>query len=173
MTDTTKTKFISEVSMQEKEIKVRPPFKLHTDNQRRFVRLEISSPMSLKKVKDVFGNFRQHKEEFTISGTILNISEGGILVELDQPLNEGDIVSMRFTLQGVVTLENVLGTVKRTDQDNTCYLAGIEFVDRNYLLDKLSQAEMEMISENLSDFETTVQDVLKKYIYRERVMRNV
>ncbi len=173
MTDTTKTKFISEVNMEGKEIKVHPPFKLHKDNQRRFVRLEISSPMSLKKVKDVFGNFLQHKEEFTISGTILNISEGGILVELDQPLNEGDIVSMRFTLQGVETLENVLGTVKRTDQDNTWYLTGIEFVGRDYLLDKLSQAEMEMISENLSDFETTVQDVLKKYIYRERVMRNV
>lgn len=169
MNDTTKTKFITDVNVEEKEIKVRQPFKLSKENQRRFVRLEISSPMSLKKIKDAFGNFWPQGAGFTIDGVILNISAGGVLVELDQSLNEGDIVSMRFTLQDVETLENVLGTVKRTEQDDSYYLAGIEFVSRDYLLDKISQAEMEMLSENLSDFEGTVQDVLKKYIHRERV----
>jgi hypothetical protein len=167
MKDSTRAKFISDVKMEEQGIKVRRPFKLSSEKQRRFVRLEISSPMSLKKIKDIFGNLWPQGTGFTIEGTILNISVSGVLVEIDQPLNEGDIVAMRFTLQGVETLENVLGIVKRTDQDETVHLAGIEFVNKEHLADKLSQAEMEMLAENLSDFQGTIHDVLKKYIHRE------
>lgn len=169
MKDTTRVKFVTDVDVNDTEIKVRRPFRLDKENQRQFVRLEISSPMSLNKIKDTFGNFWPAGEGYTIDGDILNISAGGVLVEIDQPLNEGDIVAMRFSLQGAETLDNVLGTIKRTDQDESCYLVGIEFIGRDYLLDKLSEGEMEMLSENLSNFTQTVQDVLKKYIYRERV----
>ncbi len=173
MNKTTKAKFVSDIDVAGKEIKVRPPFKLTTENQRRYVRLEISSPMTLRKIKDVFGNFWAHGTSFTIDGTILNISAGGVLLEVDQPLNEGDIISMFFTLQENETLENVLGAVKRTDRDDTTFLAGVEFVGKNYLMDKLSQAELDMLSENLSDLENTVQKVLQKYVYREEATRHV
>jgi hypothetical protein len=173
MNKTTKTKFVSDIDLAGKEIKVRPPFQLTTENQRRYVRLEISSPMTLRKIKDVIGNFWAHGTSFTIDGTILNISAGGVLLEVDQPLNEGDIISMSFTLQENESLENVLGAVKRTDRDDTTFLAGVEFVGKNYLMDKFSQAELEMLSENLSDFEDTVQKMLKKYVYREQVTRHV
>ena len=172
MKHTTKTKFISEVNLDERQVKVRQPFTLREESQRRFVRLEISSPMSLKKIKDIFGGFWPHGAGFTIDGTMLNISAGGVLVELDQPINEGDIVAMRFTLQGIETLENVLVVVKRTDQDDTNWLVGIEFVDRDSLTDILSQAELEMLADNLSGFGETVQEVLKKYIYREPAPRH-
>jgi hypothetical protein len=170
MKDTTRMKFIKDVDVNDTAIKVRRPFRLDRENQRRFVRLEISSPTSLNKIKDIFGNFWPVGEGYTIDGDILNISAGGVLIEIDQPLNEGDIVDMRFSLQGDETLDNVLGTVKRVDQDESCYLVGIEFIGRDYLLDRLSEGEMQMLSENLSDFTQTVHDVLKKYIYRERVV---
>jgi hypothetical protein len=170
MKDTTRTKFVTDVDVKDTEIKVRRPFRLDKENQRRFVRLEISSPMSLNKIKDIFGNFWSTGEGYTIGGNILNISAGGVLVEIDQPLNEGDIVAMRFSLEEGETLDNILGTVKRVDQDESCYLIGIEFIGRDYLLDKLSEGELEMLSENLSDFTQTVHDVLKKYIYREPVV---
>ena len=139
MKDTTRVKFVTDVDVEDTEIKVRRPFRLDKENQRRFVRLEISSPMSLNKIKDIFGNFWPAGEGYTIDGDILNISAGGVLVEIDQPLNEGDIVTMRFSLQGAETLDNVLGIVKRVDQDESCYLVGIEFICRDYLLDKLSK----------------------------------
>ena len=169
MKDTTRVKFVTDVDVKDTEIKVRRPFRLDKENQRRFVRLEILSPMSLNKIKDIFGNFWPAGEGYMIDGNILNISVGGVLVEIDQPLNEGDIVAMRFSLQGAESLDNVLGTIKRVDQDEGCSLVGIEFIDRDYLLDKLSEGELEMLSESLSNFAQTVQDVLKRYIYRERV----
>jgi hypothetical protein len=173
MKDIDKTKFVSDVDVDDKGIKARPPFKLATENQRRFVRLEISAPVKLRKVKDVCGNFWPRGTGFTLEGVILNISPGGVLVEIDQPLNEGDIVSMTFTLQGNVTLENVLGAVKRADRDEEVFLVGIEFVNRNYLMDTLSQAELDLLAEDLSGFEETVQEVLQKYLYRERVSHHV
>jgi len=173
MKNTTKARFVSDVEVKDSNLRVRPPFRLNRENHRRFVRFEISSPMTLHKIKDIFGNFWPSDEEHAINGVILNISAGGILVEIDQPLSENDIVSMRFSLQGVETLENVLGTVKRTDQEENCCLAGIEFVGREYLCDKLSQGELEMLPENLSHFYQRVQDVLGKYIYHERVPPHV
>ena len=87
------------------------------------------------------------------------------------PAREGvGRVRVRLTVHAVGSLDNVLGTVKRVDQDENCYLVGIEFIGRDYLLDRLSEGEMQMLSENLSDFTQTVHDVLKKYIYRERVV---
>jgi len=176
MKDRKSTRFVSDVDVTDPGVKVRSPFRLERDNQRRFVRLEISSPMSLNKIKDIFGNFWPVSGGYAIDGIILNISPGGVLVEVDEPLNEGDVVSMKFSLsaggqtyrQGVETLDNVLGIVKRTDQEEKCCLVGIEFISKDYLRDKLSQGELEMLSENLSDFTQTVQDVLKKYIYHER-----
>ncbi|MFQ6007542.1 MAG: PilZ domain-containing protein [Candidatus Zixiibacteriota bacterium] len=173
MSKTTKAKFVSDIDVVGKEIKVRPPFRLKSENQRRYVRLEISAPMTLQKIKDIFGNFWAPGTSFTIDGTILNISPGGVLLEVDQPLDEGDILSMSFTLQGNESLKDVLGVVKRTDRDGTTFLAGVEFIGKNYLMDKLTQAELEMFSENLSDFEDTIQKMLKKYVYREQVTRDV
>jgi len=165
MSKNLKTKFISDVNITEKNLKARKPFKISIDNQRRFVRLEISTPMSLRKIKDIFGNFWPTEEEYSIAGEILNISAGGVLVDLDHPLNEQDIVSMKFSLQNVKTLDNVLGMVKRVEQDEDCYLTGIEFVTYQQLEDRLSSAELKLLDRNFNDFSHRVTDVLNNYIY--------
>jgi len=170
MKDTSKVRFVSDVDMDEKDIKGRKPFKVSSENQRRFVRLEISSPMWLKKLKDVFGNFWPDQGGPVIDGTILNISGGGVLVELGEPVNEGDIVSMCFTLQGEESLESVLGLVKRSDVEDDFCLVGIEFVDRRRLRDLLSQGELDILSTEFSDFGESVKDCLQKYLYNEKTI---
>jgi len=169
MEDPTRMKFVSDINMSQRDVRVKQPFKLSRENQRRYVRLQISSPMSLSKVKDIFGNFWPAGDNDRIDGDILNISGGGVLVEINQSINEGDIVVMRFSLQGTEILDNVLGTVKRADYDQECCLVGIEFINRDFLLDKLSDGELNLISDRLSNFSETVENVLKKYIYHDRV----
>ncbi|HWR83621.1 MAG TPA: PilZ domain-containing protein [Candidatus Deferrimicrobium sp.] len=169
MKDSLRTKFVSDINVTDAEWRVRPPFHLQQDNRRRFVRLEISSPMSLRKLKDIFGNFWPTGGGYAIEGTILNVSPGGVLVETDQPMNEGDLVVMQLTLQGAETLDHVLGAVKRSDQLDDCFLAGVEFIGRDRLRDQLSQAELDILTDDLSDFTHSVQEVLAKYVYRERV----
>ena len=159
-----KTKFISDVDMAEQNIIVRKPFKLQSENRRRFVRLEISSPMSLNRVKDIFSNFWPSGDEIIINGTILNISASGLLVDVEEPLNEGDIVSMHFSLQGCKDIDKVLGLVKRTDCQDDITIAGIQFVTRSELQDKLSDGEIEMLDDNFCEFGNSIKNLLNKYI---------
>lgn len=168
MTEQERTRFVSDVEVTDDTIRVKKPLKLQSENQRRFVRLTISSPINFQRIKDIFGNFSPNVDDYPIDGTILNISEGGVLAELDQPLNEGDIVAMRIIMEQVEPLEGVLGLVKRCDQDEDFHLVGIQFVRRDDLVDKLSQAEMELLSEELSHFSQTVQELLGRYLQSKR-----
>jgi len=168
-----KVKFVKDVETEKTEISVRKPFRVDRDNKRRFIRLQISSPMTMKKIKDAVGNFWPEGDWHMINGTILNISAGGVLVDIDQPLLEGDVVCMYFTLQEVECLDNVLGLVKRVDGENGFFLAGIEFITRDYLDDMFSGGELEMLPNDLNNFDDSVREVLNKYVYAERVARQV
>ena len=163
MKNTDRTRFISEVETDPKNLTFKRPFKAETDGKRRFVRLEISSPVSLKTLKDIFGHFAPDQQTTTIEGTILNISDGGVLVDLTAPVNEGDIVVIRFTLQEEETVDNVLGLIKRSETDGDCFLTGIEFINRNRLSDLLSEGEIDLLSNELTDFGGRVGTVLKRY----------
>jgi len=164
-----KVKYVHDVTAKEKELAVRKPFRMNRDNQRRFIRLEISSPMTINKIKDAVGNFWPEGDWHLINGMILNISAGGVLVEVDQPLLEGDVVSMSFTLQDVECLDNVLGLVKRVDGEDGFFLAGVEFITREYLEDLFSRGELDLLPEDLSNFNESVRNVLNKYVYAEKL----
>lgn len=163
-----RTRYFSDVEISERTATARKPFRVERDNQRRFVRLEISSPISLKKIKDTNGGFWSEGANFTIDGSILNVSQGGVLIETEQPLGESDIVALRFTLQGNKVLDNVLGLVKRSEQMEDIYLSGIEFIQRSQLVDRMSQAEIDMLSDKLSNFQETVQRVLSQHVSERR-----
>ena len=161
-----RVKFVSEIDIGDKRVEVRKPFQMEYENKRRFIRLEITGPVDMKSVKDCLSNFTP-EDEYHLQGNILNISAGGVLVDLDQPLNNADIVLMRLTLQGSLKLDNILGVVKRIEKDDEGYLAGIEFIARENLKDLLSQAELDLLSENISGFEDRVHEVLSRYLYTD------
>ena len=162
-----KTKHIRDITAEPEAVKARRPFKIAREEQRRFIRLEIASPMSLKKIKDAEGHYWPQGDWHEVHGMILNISAGGVLVDLDQAVDEGDVVSMHFTLQEVEGLGNILGIVKRTDITPEGCLTGIEFITRERLEDQFSAAEMELLGEDHTNFDASVRQVLDRYVYRE------
>jgi hypothetical protein len=168
-----KVKFVKDVETESMELNTRRPFHVDRENKRRFIRLQISSPMTMKKIKDAVGNFWPDGDWHIINGTILNISAGGVLVDVDQPLLEGDVVCMSFVLQEVECLDNVLGLVKRVDGEDGFFLAGIEFITREYLNDLFSGGELEMLPNCLTNFDDSVRAVLNRYVYTESVARQV
>ena len=159
-----KTKHVQDVSV-DTVVQVRKPFRIEAEDKRRFIRLVISSPMTLKKIRDTGGNYWPEGDWHVINGTILNISAGGVLVELDQAVNEGDVVSMHFTIQDVEGLDNVLGLIKRADIDPEGCLAGIEFISREQLADHFSQPELELLSDGYINFDDSIRRVLNRYVH--------
>ena len=75
---------------------------------------------------------------------------------------------MRFKVQDVEHLDNVLGLVKRTDQGEDYCLSGIEFITREHLRDKLSAAELDLLGQRFGNFRESVQQVLSRYLYTDR-----
>ncbi len=163
-----KVKFVSDVPVADTSLVSEKPFEIRSDEQRRYVRLEISAPTELQRVKDQSGNFWPEGEGADIRGTILNISAGGVLVDLEKPLECRDIVIMSFHLQHEIVVRNVLGRVKRCDADDACYLAGIEFVTREQLSDALSAGELEVLSDDMANFGDSVQRLLSGYVKRRK-----
>ncbi len=168
-----KVKHVRDIPADTEDLKGRKPFNIREENQRRFVRLEISAPMSMHRIKNTEGGFWPDGDGQEISGVILNVSAGGLLVDLNQAVDRGDIVSMNFTIQDVEVLDNVLGLIKRVDVESDGCIAGIQFVSAAYLMDNFSEAEMQLITENHQHFDDSVREVLGKYICRERQEQEV
>lgn len=156
----------NQTSLPDQQLKVLPPLKAQTEDKRRFVRLEIISPVNLHCIRNVFGGFFPDGN-YDIHASILNLSDGGVLLESDSPLNEGDIVAMRFTVPDVAPLDGVLGLVKRCDPDESTNLIGIQFVNRQDLSDILSEVEMELLPRGFTDFSAIVRKVLNEYLELE------
>lgn len=166
MSDKTKVKYVSDVEVMDSDVAVKRPFKISKENKRRYVRLEISSPVSLRNLKENIGMLSDEKL-YNLEGYILNISAGGVLVEIKEQVNEQDFVLMKFTLQDVETISNVLGIVKRADMEADYTLAGIEFVSKDLLMDRLSEAELELLESKVSNFHESVQETLAQYFYKK------
>lgn len=149
-------------------IKARRPLKVTDQDKRRFVRLEITKPMAIRRIKDAFGNYWAEGDQEN-HGTLLNLSAGGVLIEVEEPLNEGDVVGMRFVVPDVEPLDGVLGLVKRCELDEDVHLVGVQFVNREQLKDMLTEAEMTLLDGKFSEFQQTVREVLNNYLYREQV----
>jgi hypothetical protein len=162
-------KFIQEIGTESATLTVARPFKLEQDERRRYIRLEISSPMELRKIRDIGGQYWPTGDRHAIDGLILNISASGVLVEANQPVHEGDVVTMRFTLQEVEHIEHVLGLVKRVDNDDTGYLVGIEFITREDLGDIFTREQLKNLNNKLIGFDESVRRVLNKYVNQGRV----
>ena len=161
-----KSKYVKDIPAEPGQVRARKPFRIEAEDQRRFIRLVISSPMSMKKIRDTAGNYWPEGDWHVIHGMILNISAGGLLVELDQAIDQGDVVAMHFTIQEVEGLDNVLGLVKRVDIQPDCSLAGIEFITREQLSDYFSHSEMDLLGQDCTSFDDSIRRVLNKYIRR-------
>ena len=57
MKATKRTKFIDEMDSTGENVTVKKPFKVEEQDNRKFIRIEISSPMSLQTLKDTHGGF--------------------------------------------------------------------------------------------------------------------
>ncbi|MCM2272956.1 MAG: PilZ domain-containing protein [candidate division Zixibacteria bacterium] len=167
-----RAKLTQEIGTETDTLTIARPFALEQDERRRYIRLEISSPMELRKIRDIGGQYWPTGERRVIDGLILNISANGVLVETSQPINEGDVVTMRFTLQDVEHIEHVLGLAKRVDADSDGYLVGIEFVTREDLGDLFSKEELTQLSGQLIAFDESVRRVLNKYLRKEEASNN-
>lgn len=165
-------KIISDIEAGENVLSVKKPFKLYKEEKRRFIRLEISEPIDLSILKDDVEGYWPEGDGPKYEGSILNLSAGGVLVLSDSPVKEGMLVLLKISLQDVEILDNIIGLVKRVDDDTDGErLIGIEFISREYLEDVFSFSEIEFLPENVTSFNEQLKKTMNKYVYYKRVSK--
>ncbi len=163
-------KIITDIEAGENVVSVKKPFQLFNDEQRRYIRLEISEPIDLSILKDDVEGYWPEGNGPSYEGSILNISAGGVLVISGSPVKEGMLVLLKISLQDIEVIDNIIGLVKRVDDgEEGERLIGIEFISREYLKDVFSSAEIEFLPDDVASFDELLKKTLNKYVYYKRV----
>jgi c-di-GMP-binding flagellar brake protein YcgR len=152
-----------------KKVAVKKPFKVYHHKRRRYVRLEVNSPIKFKifnpPVLDLNLNDRQ-----TCIGTVLNISGGGVLMESDYQVRENDYLVMEVSLMGAEPLSGIIGKVKRVDDDEKDRpLIGVEFLLEDQLKEEMPSEILDSIGEKIFSFDEQIRKILLKYVFSSKV----
>ena len=146
---------------------------LKRSQRRRFVRIDIAGEVSFKIID--MSNESQPEISLDKKGELLNISAGGILLNTGANLRKGDLVLLNFWLKNSQRLENVLGMVKRHEQEGEDdsgrieYLTGIEFLTKEKISNKYSHDLMQSLPSKVTFFDEALQQAIVQFVYRQQV----
>ncbi|HEX9916335.1 MAG TPA: PilZ domain-containing protein [candidate division Zixibacteria bacterium] len=161
--------FDSEVLSQKGEgvYLVKAPLVIRRSQRRRYVRLDISAPISFRLLCLKDNDCLVSKAEY--SGVILNIGGGGILLVTKRKLEEGDFVIVDMSLEGCEVISGVLGRVKRSEQSSEDeFLIGVEFCPQEELEYYLTSEQIAQLPVRVKSFNQRLREVLSKYIFYQQ-----
>ena len=127
------------------------------------VRFEFSTPLNVFPLKNCDGEFKMNDNLPGLDGSLLNLSEGGLLIEMEDCPSEGDIVHLSMEIENVVKISHILAKVKRVQEESDINLVGVEFVSKDDLLDDLSQAELDLMGNDYHSFREIIRNVVEKF----------
>lgn len=148
---------------------VKKPFKVYQHKRRKYVRLEVNSPLKFKVFMPPKMDLNLD-DKLTCVGTVLNISGGGVLMESEFRVNEDDFLVMEFSLVDVDALTGIIGKVKRVDTDETGkMLVGVEFMTPEQLQAELPSEVIDSIGVEIFSFDEQLRKMLLKYVFSQKV----
>lgn len=150
---------------------VKKPFKVYQHKRRKYVRLEVNSPLKFKAIMPPNMDLNLD-DKMTCMGTVLNISGGGVLMESEFRVNEEDFLVMEFSLVDADKLTGIIGKVKRVDTDETGkMLVGVEFMTPEQLQEELPAEVIDSIGIEIFSFDEQLRKMLLKYVFSQKVER--
>jgi hypothetical protein len=140
------------------------PFPIRSSQGRKYVRIEVTSPVDFRLLIPRRGKIRLAKDR--CSGKILNLSCGGLLLESKKTIPEGAFLLLSLNLNGLVTLEGVLGKTKRLEStEDGEYLVGVEFCLREELENFASKEEIEKLPVKVGSFNHKLKEIILSYVH--------
>ncbi len=134
---------------------------------RRFVRIEVSSPVSFVPFRLPLAGPVDVSQ--VSSGRVLNISGGGLLLESSAWVEPSDYLLLRIGLFENCHLERVVGRVKRMESTGSgeCLL-GIEFLTREMLHQLTSELPNGYLPSESGAFDEKLRELLSKQIFAKK-----
>jgi hypothetical protein len=139
------------------------PFPVQTEGGRKFVRLELFSPVHFQILTCKNGKLKLSKKKNTAE--ILNLSEGGLLLATNTMIPTEGFLVTTMNLSGVVTLEGVLGKIKRVESSGDGdFLVGLQFVARKELEQIVTPEEIQRLPVTITSFNQRIREILSSYV---------
>lgn len=139
------------------------PFPLGRSHGRRYVRIELSSPMQFRLLSCKKGNLKLSRDR--ILGEILNLSEGGMLLVTDHPVPEDGYMLLTLNLSKLVILEGVLGKIKRVEpSEEGDFLVGVEFAPKEELEKQTSLDQIEELPVKVASFNHKLREIVTSFL---------
>jgi hypothetical protein len=145
------------------QLTAKDPFPIRSSQGRKYVRIEVTSPVDFRLLIPKRGKIRLAKDQ--CSGKILNLSCGGLLLESRETIPEGTFLLLSLNLNGLVILEGVLGKIKRLESTKDGeYLVGVEFCLREELENFASKEEIEKLPVKVGSFNHKLKEIILSYV---------
>jgi hypothetical protein len=139
------------------------PFPVKTSHGRKYVRIELSSPVTFRLLSCSQGELQVTDEE--ISGEILNLSQGGMLLLTDSPVQEQGFVLMTLNLNRLAFLDGVVAKIKRVEASGEGdYLVGMEFTSRGELEKLSSPEQLENLPVKVESFDRKMRETVSRFL---------
>ena len=147
---------------------IKAPLKVRRTQRRRYIRLDISAPVTFRLLclekKEGLVSKMEH------NGVILNIGGGGVLLVTKRKLEEGDFIILDMNLEGCEVISGVLGRIKRVEpSDEDEFLVGVEFCPQEELEYYLNSKQITQLPVKVKSFNQKLREVLSKYIFYQQV----
>jgi hypothetical protein len=138
-------------------------FPVRTSHGRKYVRIELSSPVRFRLVTCSRRKLKIAGEE--ASGEILNLSEGGVLLLTDAPVPEQGFALMTLGLNKLAVLDGVLGKIKRVEASGEGdFLVGVEFTSRGELEKLSSPEQLENLPVKVESFDHKMRETISGFL---------
>lgn len=148
---------------------VQKPFTVYQHKRRKYIRLDVSSPIKFKIFNPPDLDLDLH-DKYTSLGLVMNISGGGVLMETDYKVHENDYLVMEISLMDADSLTGIIGKVKRVDdEDNERPLIGVEFMTPEQLQEEMPAEIIDSIGEEIFSFDEQLRKMLLKYVFSHKV----
>lgn len=136
--------------------------------RRRFVRLNVSGEITFRMLESGRGDEGSLSQKCT--GSLLNISAGGVLFETDCRVEPDNLLILDFSLKGRYSLSNVLAAVKRVESlEDGKQVVGTEFITRQNRASYGLEALADFLPPDAGTFDENLQKLVVKFIYDQQI----
>ena len=137
--------------------------------KRRFVRLEVFSPVAFNSiVVETDKRVRLHPEKK--AGVLLNLSGGGVLISTIDRATEGEFILMKFDIKGFDALTNVLGKVKRVEScEDGESLMGVEFLSVEQIEDPVVANGLSRLADHPQEFAQGLSRLISRFVFQRQI----
>jgi len=141
----------------------RMPFAVGTSDGRKYVRLELSSPVEFHVLTCDKGKLKLFRGKG--SAEILNLSQGGMLLVTESAVPSDGFLIVSLNLNGLVVLDGVLGKIKRVEPSGEGdFLVGLQFAVEEELEKLTSSEEIRRLPVKVTSFKHKISQIISSYI---------